>query len=327
MKLKKKMTMQDIADLCGVTKSTVSRYFNGGYVKEETRRKIKETIEKNNYEPNTFAQSLKARESKIIGVIAPCLDSTVSSRIMMSIDEYLRKEGYTSLIINTDHDVALELKNMQSLWRMKVDGIILIATQVSEEHKTLTKRMDIPVVFVGQEYAEGTSIINDDYRAGFAIGEYIQKRGYQDVLYIGVDEHDEAVGIKRRQGVIDGCDPNLTKVEQLQADFSFMTSYDTVKGVLDHRLPQVIVCASDTMALGAFKAIQERNLRIPNDVSLIGFGGYEISTLITPKLTTIRFDNAAAGYLAAETILKLIREQPVSSRQVIGYTFLQGESA
>lgn len=319
--------MKDIATLSGVTKSTVSRYFNGGYVKEETRKKIKEVIEKNDYEPNAFAQSLKAKESKIIGVIAPCLDSTVSSRIMMSIDEYLRKEGYTSLIINTDHDVNLELKNMQSLWRMKVDGIILIATQVSEAHKELSKKLDIPVVFVGQEYADGISIINDDYRAGYAIGEYIHDKGYRDVLYIGVPKQDEAVGIHRRQGVYDGCDLMVTNVETIEADFSFSTSYEKVRSVLKQRLPQVIVCATDTMALGAFKAIQEVNLRVPNDVALIGFGGYDISTLITPKLTTIKFDNATAGYLAAETMLKLIKDQPVSSRQVIGYTFVEGGSA
>ena len=86
---KKKLTMNDIAKIAGVAKSTVSRYFNGGYVKEETRIKLKKIVDEYNYEPNAVAQSLKAKHSHTIGIIAPCLDSITSSRMLMAIDEYL----------------------------------------------------------------------------------------------------------------------------------------------------------------------------------------------------------------------------------------------
>lgn len=325
--MKKKLTMKDIAEMSGVAKSTVSRYFNGGYVKEETRAKIKEIIEKHNYEPNTFAQSLKAKQSKIIGVIAPCLDSTVTSRTMMSIDEFLRKDAYMSLVMNTDHDEKLELKYMESLWRMNVDGIILIATQVSQAHKELLKKMDLPFVFVGQKYEEGISILYDDYRAGYHVGTYVAKRNHKDVIYIGVDESDQAVGIDRKKGILEGLqDHGVRDVELLYSDFSFSAAYERTKELLAKRIPDMIICATDKLALGAYKAIQEKNLKIPEEISLIGFGGYEISTLLSPKLTTIRYDSDTAGYLAAETLVKLIKEEPVPSVQIIGYEMLEGES-
>lgn len=325
--MKKKTTMQDIADLAGVTKSTVSRYFNGGYVKEDTREKIRLIIEKNNYEPNTFAQSLKARESKIIGVIAPCLDSTVSGRMLMAVDEYLRKENYTSLFINTSHDEQMELNRMESLWRMKVDGIILLATHITKAHHQLVARLDIPVLFVAQNYEDGISIIYDDYHAGMRVGKYAGDLQFQDVVYISVDEADVAVGVTRKQGVLDGLkEKKIEQVEVLISDFSYEHAVDIVDELLDHRIPDLIICATDRQAMGAYRAIQERGLRIPEDISVIGFGGYEVSSILTPRLTTIRFDAHTAGYLAGETILKMVKEQPVSKTQVVDYEFIKGTS-
>lgn len=325
--MKKKLTMQDIADMSGVTKSTVSRYFNGGYVKDETREKIKSIIEKYNYEPNAFAQSLKAKQSRIIGVIAPCLDSTVTSRTMMAIDEYLRKENYMSLVMNTDHDEKLELKYMESLWRMNVDGIILIATQVSEAHCALVKKIDLPFVFVGQKYEDGISILYDDYHAGLKVGELAAEKGHQDIVYVGVMDSDQAVGIERKNGILLGLkNKGVTKVEQIHTDFSFEAAYEKTKRLLSKRTPDMIICATDRLALGAYKAIQEKGLRIPDDISLIGFGGYEISSLLTPKLTTIRYDSNTAGYIAAETMSKLLKKEPVPKVQIVGYELLQGES-
>lgn len=325
--MKKKYTMQDIADMSGVTKTTVSRYFNQGYVKEETRKRIQKVVEECNYQPNTFAQSLKAKSSRIIGVIAPCLDSTIASRTMMAIDEYLRKENYMSLVMNTDHDETLELKYMERLWRMKVDGIILIATQVSEAHKELVKKMEIPFVFVGQQYEDGISILYDDYQAGKKVGEMVALRGYQDVGYIGVEEWDVAVGVQRKQGILDGLKTfGVSQIQLLYSDFSFDVAYEKTKQMLEQHIPEAMICATDKLAFGAYKAIQEKGLKIPNDISLIGFGGYEIGSLLVPKLTTIRYDNTSAGFLAAKTMLMLIQQENVPKVQTIGFEVMHGES-
>ena len=325
--MNKQLTMKDIAEMSGVAKSTVSRYFNGGYVKDETREVIKKVIEKYNYEPNAFAQSLKAKQSRIIGIIAPCLDSTVSSRTMMAVDEYLRKENYMSLVMNTDHNEQLELSYMESLWRMKVDGIILIATAVTPAHRKLVKKMDIPFVFVGQKCDQSISVIYDDYAAGYYAGNYAADRGHKDIIYVGVHESDQAVGVDRKQGILQGlASKGITQIKQLYADFHFDEAYRVVKQELVNHVPDMIICATDRLALGAYKAIQEQQLSIPCDVSLLGFGGYEISSLLTPKLTTIRYDSHTAGYLSAEALVKLIKQEPVPAAQMIGYEVVEGES-
>ena len=213
----KKMTMADIANLSGVGKSTVSRYFNGGYVKDETRAKIQKVIEEYNYTPNAFAR-LNAKQSNVIGVVVPTLNSKITSRVITSIDRYLREKGYTTLIQNSDHDIDQELQNIQRLIQLNVDGILISSIAITKDHKELLKKAGIPVVVLTQDYEDGISIIYDDYHAGKTIGEYIGKKGHQKVGYIGVYETDQAVGIERRNGVLDGLkEYGITPVEEFSS--------------------------------------------------------------------------------------------------------------
>ena len=147
--MNKKMTMADIAELAGVGTSTVSRYFNGGYVKQETKEKIQRVIKEYNYEPNAFAR-LKAKNSNVIGVVVPTLNSKVTSRVITSIDRYLREREYTTLIKNSDHDIELEIQNIQRLINLNVDGILLSSISITEEHKRIFKETDIPIVVLAQ---------------------------------------------------------------------------------------------------------------------------------------------------------------------------------
>ena len=135
----KKMTMADIASLSGVGKSTVSRYFNGGYVKDETRAKIHKVIEEYNYTPNAFAR-LNAKQSNVIGVVVPTLNSKITSRVITSIDRYLREKGYTTLIQNSDHNIDQELQNIQRLIQLNVDGILISSIAITKDHKELLKK-------------------------------------------------------------------------------------------------------------------------------------------------------------------------------------------
>lgn len=323
----KKLTMSDIAKMAGVGKSTVSRYFNGGYIKESTRLKLKEIIEENNYEPSTLAQSLKAKYTKVIGIVVPCLDSITTSRVLMAMDEYLKDHGYTTLIINTNHNELRELTSLEHLWRMNVDGIVLMATNVTMAHQTIAAKIDIPLLFVAQRFQSGISIINDDYQAGYEVGKYGAVHGHRNVCYIGVNGKDEAVGIYRKDGVINALkDYGCNKVDFLETDFSLDKAYLLTKEYLAHKEPTLIIGATDNITLGCFKAINELGLKVPDDISLIGFGGYETSLFIEPSLVTIRFNNEEMGIKAGKTIIDLIEECPVDNLQLIDYQLIVGKS-
>lgn len=322
----KKLTMNEIAKEAGVGKSTVSRYFNGGYVKAETKDAILKVINKYNYEPNAFAR-LKAKRSNIIGIVAPSLDTPVTSRVLMAIDETLTKENYVSFILNTNHDAKKEIAYIEKLWRLNVDGIILSATDITPEHEKLLEAIDIPVVVCAQRYKKGISVVNDDYEAGKMIGKYIGERNHKHILYLGVDEKDEAVGIIRKQGIIDGlheCDVDDITVRL--TDFSYENAQKEVTLALRDKQFDAIICATDRLAYGAYKIIKEKGLRVPEDVSLVGFGGYDLSELLSPELTTVKFNSYRNGELVAETLLKMINQEKVAKGQVVDFKLIEGKS-
>lgn len=323
--MKKNLTITDIAEMAGVGKSTVSRYFNGGYVKASTKEKIQKVIDEHHYQPNAFAR-LKAKKSHIIGVIAPCLDSSVASQVLMGIDEVLQTEGYTSLIMNTNHDSQKELKSMTSLYRMKVDGIIINATVVTKEHEILAKQFDIPVIFIGQAYTQGISIINDDKKAGAFLANYLLKKGHDDILIVTVDQQDEAVGVIRKQAICEVFDQHQISYRVCISDYNFTSSKQVIQKALSEHIPSVILCSSTKQILAAHQCIQELGLHIPQDISLCGFGGYEFREIVSPSLTTIQFDAKYSGNVGANTMLSMIQQESVETTQIIPFEFHEGNS-
>lgn len=325
--MSKKLTILDIAELSGVGKSTVSRFFNNGYVSENSRKKIQRVIDEYGYAPNLFARGIKAKNNRFVGVIVPCLDSTTTSIILMKLDNKLRENGYIPLIINTNHNIDVEIANLDNLWRVNVEGIIILATQITSEHKNFVKSGKLPVLFVGQHCSNGYSIINDESRAGRKMGGRILKSHPKKVLYIGVDESDTTVGKNRRDAVFKVLSKaDDIEIEEVKSDFSFETTESIIYEYLKEKRVDFIASATDNMALGAIKAIQRHGLKIPDDISISGFGGYKVSDIITPRLTTVKFNNEKAGELAAESIIKLINNEEIPKVQRIDFEFLDRES-
>lgn len=322
-----RMTIEDIAEKAHVSKSTVSRCLNGGSVKQSTKDKIQRIIEKYDYHPNAFAR-LNAKQSGMIGVVAPTLNSKVTSRVLTSIDRYLRDRDYVTIIRNSDHDVNLELENISKLITMGVDGILLSAISITDAHRKLFAKTTIPIVVLAQECESAVTIVNDEYNAGKFMGEYIGKSGHKKVGFITVDESDIAVGKLRSQGVIDGlkkyCVDHIC-VEY--SDFSFIDAQNAAgKLISEHPDVDAIICATDRIAFGVYRVLHKNGYRIPEDISVVGFGGYEESGLITPELTTLMFDSYEMGEKGAVTITDMIEGKEVPHRQVIDYTFMERNS-
>ncbi|WP_297248421.1 LacI family DNA-binding transcriptional regulator [uncultured Brachyspira sp.] len=326
MATNKKITMKEIAEIAGVTKTTISRYFNGGYLKEETKKRIMEIISEYDYEPNTFAR-LKAKKSRIIGIIVPALDSIVGARVLTGLEKTLREKHYMPIIMNTNHQNKLELQYIEKLKRLNVDGIVLSATYITEEHKNILRKLDIPIVIYGQECSEGISIVNDDYNAGIDIGEYIGRKNHKNIGFITVDENDIAVGITRKNGVLDGLSNyGIENIKIEVADFSYEKAKIAAEKLLKNKNIDAIICSTDRQALGVYKVLKEMGLKIPDDVSVISFGGYDIDEIIEPELSTIKFDSFNAGVCTANTLIDLINNVKVKKVLYVNYEFLERNS-
>ena len=322
-----KKTISDIAQIAGVAKSTVSRYLNGGSVSDATKEKIKRAIQETGYIPNTFAQSLKAKKTNIIGTIVPRLDSYASSLTLIGIDEQLKELNYQMLISNSNQDLEREIENIYTLANQKVAGIILLATQVTDQHIEAFRKIDIPVLLVGQQHNEVYSFIHDDYGAAYHMGQYILTKGHRRIGYLGVTEHDIAVGVNRKQGFKKAMDTKADcEVKYYETSFNIEDAIQTASEIIEEFHPSILVCATDNIALGALKAAYMKGLRVPEDLSITGFGGYQVTEVIHPALTTVKFYYKEVGQMAAGNIVKLINEEEIEKISISQYEIIERES-
>jgi LacI family sucrose operon transcriptional repressor len=320
-------TIADIAQMAGVAKSTVSRYLNGGSVSEDTRQKIERIIKQYNYVPNTFAQSLKAKKTSIIGTVVPRLDSYASSQTLIGIDEELRGLHYQMLIANTSQDLQREIDAIYDFARQKVSGIILLAAEVTDAHLKAIEEIRIPVLLVGQQHEQIHSLIHNDDQAGYIMGKYVVEQGHRNIVYLGVNEKDRAVGIQRKQGFRRAAaECSDCHVKYYETSFKMSEAVVTAKAILEEHSPSLIVAATDNIAMGVMKTAFSQKIQIPQDLSVSGFGGYDITEMIHPTLTTVKYHYLQAGRLAANHISRLVEGQKVKQQTILDVELIPRES-
>lgn len=317
----KKLTIVDIAKMAGVGSTTVSRYFNGGNLKKETREKIKKIVEEYNYTPNTFAKALKGTDSKIIGVIVPCLHSYVSSNTLKYIDKNLKENNYETLIMNADFDEEKQLDYIRKLARMNVDGIILLPTTMSKSYESTIKSIDVPVVLLGQEGEYTYSVEYNDFNAARDLANFVLASGHRKIAYLGVGEEDIAVGYYRKLGFMTTLEKyNLSPVDVLITNFGMEDSYRLTNENIDKlKKATCLICATDNLAYGAIKSLEENGLNVGTDYSVAAFGDYASSALLKSPLTTIKFDLEDAAKKTVEMLLNVIKKKETEMKILIGY--------
>ncbi|MER2176025.1 MAG: trehalose repressor, partial [Carnobacterium sp.] len=193
------------------------------------------------------------------------------------------------------------------LAKQKVDGIILLATVVTPAHRKAIAEVNIPVLLLGQS-AEGlNTIVHQEYEAGYKLGSYATELGHKDFLYFTVLEEDQAVGQLRSKGVLEALKKNSdTTIEIVEANFSFSKAYEKAMNVLATTSATYVLCATDNIALAVMKAAHTLGLSIPTDFSLSGFGGYEVTSIVTPTITTVKYPYEKLGSVSVTNLIELI---------------------
>ena len=194
------MNINEIAKMAGVSRATVSRYLNNGYVSEEKKKVISKVIEETGYQPSSQAQMLRTKKTKLVGVILPKIDSNTISREVAGISDILTQKGYQMILANTNNSVEEELKYLSLFKDNQVDGVIFIATILTKQHREMLKEYKVPIVLLGQHLEGYPCIFQDDHKAAMSLTEQMLKTG-KKFGYITVTDKDEAVGKMRISGV------------------------------------------------------------------------------------------------------------------------------
>ena len=286
-----KVTIKDVADLAGVSKSTVSRYLNNGYISAEKQAKVRKAIEQTGFQSNFFAKRLKTRESKLIGIVLPRMDSVTVGKLLSGITRVLEPEGYQSILLVSQLSSKKELESMQKLQQQGVDAILVDSVGLTAEHVRRAQEWGLPILYTGQKNAAVHCLKIDDAAAGHRMGAYLRQMGHKHAVFAGVTESDEAVGIERKEGFIAG----------------FCEGWTDAKVEIHKLGSTVVVGATDNISLGILRYFHERGVRVPEDISVVGFGGYDVGAVVYPALTTVAFDYELMGMKAASYLLNILR--------------------
>lgn len=324
------MTIKEIAKLAEVSTSTVSRVLNNsGYVKQEVRERIEKIIEETGYMPSDVAKGLKDRKTNLIGVIIPRLNSRTTSLVVEGITRFLDKKGYTTLLANTGIRLEKELEFIKVFKQKRVNGILFVATRVSKEHAELLEKLDVPIVFIGQDAGEYgfPSVVHKDYNAAKDMTKYLIKKGHRKIGFIGVEESDVAVGLERKRGYIDAQFENNIEIDQgLIATGNFeVSSVEPSMEKIMQKKPSAIFAVTDSLAIGAINYLIKNGYQVPEDISVVGMGDSGIAEIYNPSLTTVKYEYLESGEEAAKLLIESF-ENKVALRKMMGYKLIERDS-
>lgn len=306
------MNINEIAKLAGVSRATVSRYLNNGYVSEDKKKQIQAVIEETGYQPSASAQTLRNRKTNTIGVIIPKINSDSISRMVSGISHALSAKGYQLLLACTNNDEAKELQYLNLFRENHVDGIILLGTIFTASHKEALEQLNVPVVILGQNLSGYSCVYHDDYGAAKELTASVAPYG-RVFGYLGANPKDIAVGEKRRNGFIDALNEqhiSISDSHMTECTFLMDSGYENAKALLT-ACPDIdtLICSTDTLAVGAMNYIRETGRKIPEDIQIAGLNDSTLSQVTSPSLTTVHFYYEEAGREAAENLIELIAQK------------------
>lgn len=327
------VTINEIAKLANVSRTTVSRVLNNsGYVSDEARARVLKVIEETGYVPSHQAKSLRTKQTKVIGVILPKISTGTSSRVVMGMDEVFSEKGYQILLANTNLQREKEIEFLNLLKSRRVDGIILLATNIDENLVNEIKNIDIPFVAVGQEIPHCSYVVHDDYNAAKTITNKLIEKGRKHIAFIGVYESDYSVGVLRKRGYIDALKENGLPIQPsfiAIRDFKLESGYKAMEEIATNNLvfPDGVVAATHRLAIGAMQYLKEKNVKIPDEISVASIGDSDLSKIYSPALTTIDYEYEEAGRRAAEILLEQIEEKNNLQQKItLGYRLIERDS-
>lgn len=326
------MSIQDVARQARVSVATVSRVFNlPGKVTPATRERVEQIAKKLGYVANASARTLRTQRSRVLGVVLPTLLNPVFAECLSGIASAATAAGYAILPITTEYELAQEDRAVNLLLAGNVDGMILVVSNPATS-KAL-ERLQLAGVAYALAYnrhADHPCVSVDSEAAVSAVVKRLARLGHSRITLVT----GQLVASDRAQQRLRGYQQAMTslKLKSTQVlEVSFVSSaVDELRKLLTHaQRPTALVCSNDLLAIRCIRAANLAGLKVPGDISVVGFDGIALGEDLTPMLSSITQPNAGIGRSAVELLVQAIsggNQLLPSASVVLPYGFRQGES-
>jgi LacI family transcriptional regulator len=317
------VTIYDVAREANVSMATVSRVVNGNpNVKPATRKKVLAAIESLGYRPNAVARGLASKKTTTVGVIIPDISSIFFAELARGIEDIATMYKYNIILSNSDQNKNKELHLINTMLGKQVDGIVFMGGDITEEHIKEFQSAPVPVVLAATVDKTLTiPSVNIDYeQASFEAIQQLLERGNDRVAIVsGPLETD--INMQKVNGYKKAIISNGQEVKEsfiYNGDYSYQSGMDAVTQFVKlDSIPTAIFVASDEMALGVVHGLQDREIKVPEQVEVVGFDNTRLATMIRPTLTTVVQPMYDIGAVSMRLLTKYMNNETVDDPNVI----------
>ena len=316
---KKRTTLKDIANVLSISTAAVSKALNDdARISVKTKKAVRQVAKELNYQPNHLASALRKGKSKLVGVIVPRTNSHFFSSVVESMEGVLNKAGYNIIITQSNESFEKECNNIDTLLYLQVDGIIasMANETVDLSYYEKIKSNGIPLIL----FDRGENDLNvdyvgiNDYDSSHMIIAHLVAQGCKRIAHIGGYRRTRIFN-NRIRGYIDAIKKHdLPHDDELliESSLTLEDGRNQIEKLLALKnRPDAVYVASDYAALGALQVLKEKNIKVPEEIKLVGFGNEPFTSLVTPSITSISQHSNKIGKLAAETFLGYVDKDVV----------------
>lgn len=298
------LTIKDIAKLSGVSKSTVSRVINHDpMVKQATRNKVLAIIEQYQFTPSKSARAMRGYGNKVIGIIVTRLDSMAENQAVRAMLPIFYQHGYDPIIIESQFNVIKVKEHLAMLKRKQADGLVIFAFTGLDS--ILLSDWQNKSVIMARSYTDYTCVCYDDVGAVTDLLTYLYTiKKHQKIAYIGVEQQDQTTGALRYQAYVNFCQQHSITPNACLGQLTYRYGYDVAPVILADS-PSAIICATDAIALGLNKYLQEKQL---NQIVVASVGSSELLNFLFPNTLFIELGFDQAGAYAAHELLRMLQK-------------------
>lgn len=295
-------TIRDVAAAAKVSVATVSRVLNAkGPVSEETAQKVRQIAGRMRYVPHPVARSLSTRTTHTIGVVLPELHGEFFSEVIRAIDLAARTAGY-HLVVSGSHSNSEDMRAVLQAVYARVDGLIVMSPDLVPSALLADLPPAIPVVMLNARVNGRPCITIDNAAGAEEVMKHLHSVGHRSVAFIaGPEENFDAV--QRRRGYLAGAARHGIVPVEIKGNFTEESGYEAARQLIGLTpRPTAVFAANDAMAIGALAAFGEAELRVPQDIALVGFDDIPIARFLSPPLTTVKVPIADLGRQGFENL-------------------------
>lgn len=319
------VTIKDVAKLAKVSISTVSRVVNDSKpVSPEARRRVLHAIDTLGYEPNEIARSLVTKKSNLIGVIVDDIGNNYVSQIVRGIEEIGRMYNYDIIISSSYGNAETELKFLQLLRTKQVEGIILVSEIVNQGVVDYMKNSKLEFMYLNRYYRvpDLPSISMDYNMATKKMMDYLIELNHRKIIYLTqIIDNDLAIEIEKIKAYEDvmgkiGEEPIIVQIDNRRLDGGYKIGREIVR-LKEEKGITAVFCCQDELAIGLMNYLHDCGIKVPDDISVSGYGDINVASIYRPTLSTIKEPYYDLGAISIRIMLKKLIGEPIDDENIV----------